>query len=235
MESNNKHLTPRRGFIGTLAAGAAALGMAAVLPLGLNAETAAPPANKSTGDLTPDEWFSKLKGSHRIVYDATHPEGMMPFAWPRVFLITNSKTGTPASDCGVVVVLRHNAIPFAFDSSIWKKYNLGTAFKIDDPTTNATAQRNPYWQPAKGDFKIPGIGEVEIGINQLQADGVMFCVCDVAVTVMTAVMAQKMNLDPAEVKSEWLRALLPGVMVAPSGVWAVGRAQEHKCSYCFVG
>lgn len=235
METNSKIVTPRRGFIGTLAAGAAALGMSSLTSFRLGAETPAPSAIKNTGNLTPDEWFNNIKGSHRIVYDATHPEGMMPFAWPRVFLITNAKTGTPASDCGVVVVLRHNAIPFAFDSTIWKKYNLGPAFKIDDPTTNAPAQRNPYWQPAKGDFKIPGIGEVEIGINQLQADGVMFCVCDVAVTVMTAVMAQKMKLDAAEVKSEWLKALLPGILVAPSGVWAVGRAQEHKCSYCFVG
>lgn len=235
MENNNKQTTPRRGFIGTLAAGAAALGMASVLPLGLNAESPAPPAGNRTGAQTADDWFNNVKGTHRIVYDVTHPEGMMPFAWPRVFLITNGATGSPVTDCGVVVVLRHNAIPFAFDNSIWKKYDLGTAFKIEDPTTKATAQRNPYWQPAKGDFKIPGIGEVEIGINQLQADGVMFCVCDVAVTVMTAVMAQQMKLDPVEVKSEWLKALLPGVMVAPSGVWAVGRAQEHKCSYCFVG
>lgn len=235
MESNSKNVTPRRGFIGTLAAGAAALGMSSLTSFRLDSETLARPTAKNTGNLTPDEWFKTIKGSHRIVYDVTHPEGMMPFAWPRVFLITNGATGSPASDCGVVVVLRHNAIPFAFDNSIWKKYDLGTAFKIEDPTTNATAQRNPYWQPAKGDFKIPGVGEVEIGINQLQADGVMFCVCDVALTVMTAVMAQKMKLDAAEVKKEWLKALLPGVMVAPSGVWAVGRAQEHKCSYCFVG
>jgi intracellular sulfur oxidation DsrE/DsrF family protein len=30
-------------------------------------------------------------------------------------------------------------------------------------------------------------------------------------------------------------AVLPGVKVVPSGVWAVGRAQEHGCQYIFVG
>jgi intracellular sulfur oxidation DsrE/DsrF family protein len=44
-----------------------------------------------------------------------------------------------------------------------------------------------------------------------------------------------MKMEAADVKKEWLTGLLPGVMVVPSGVWAVGRAQEHKCSYCFVG
>jgi intracellular sulfur oxidation DsrE/DsrF family protein len=29
--------------------------------------------------------------------------------------------------------------------------------------------------------------------------------------------------------------LLPGIQIVPSGVWAVGRAQEHGCQYCFAG
>jgi intracellular sulfur oxidation DsrE/DsrF family protein len=29
--------------------------------------------------------------------------------------------------------------------------------------------------------------------------------------------------------------LLPGVQVVPSGVWAVGRAQEKGCGYCYAG
>ena len=97
------------------------------------------------------------------------------------------------------------------------------------------AVRNPFWQPKKGDFKVPGFGEVQIGINELQADGVMFCVCDAAMTVFSASVADGMKMDAAEVKKEWIGGLLPGVMIVPSGVWAVGRAQEHNCSYCFVG
>jgi intracellular sulfur oxidation DsrE/DsrF family protein len=44
-----------------------------------------------------------------------------------------------------------------------------------------------------------------------------------------------MKMEPAEVKKEWLASLLPGVHVVPSGVWAIGRAQEHGCAYCFAG
>lgn len=62
----------------------------------------------------------------------------------------------------------------------------------------------------------------------------MFCVCDAAMTVFSAAAAESMKKDPAEVKSEWMASLLPGIQPVPSGVWAVGRAQEHQCSYCFV-
>jgi intracellular sulfur oxidation DsrE/DsrF family protein len=230
-----KQTTHRRGFIGTLATGAAALGIASLLPLRLNSEPLIEMTKESTYPETPDEWFNKITGKHRIIFDATHPEEIMPFAWPRIFLITNDKTGTPAKDCSVVVVLRHNAIPFAFEDRLWKKYKFGSKYKIDDPTTGTASVRNPFWKPAKGDFMIPGIGEAQIGIDELQSDGVMFCVCDVAISVQSSRMAKTMKIDADEVKKDLMTGLLPGIMVVPSGVWAVDRAQEHKCSYCFVG
>jgi len=44
-----------------------------------------------------------------------------------------------------------------------------------------------------------------------------------------------MKMEGADVKKEWVAGLLPGVQVMPSGVWAVGRAQEHGCTYCYAG
>ena len=82
---------------------------------------------------------------------------------------------------------------------------------------------------------IPGIGEVQIGINELQASGVMFCVCNAAMTVYSAVAAGMMKMEAAEVMKDWKAGLLPGIQIVPSGVWAVGRAQEHQCQYCFAG
>lgn len=225
--------THRRNFIGTLAAGAAAFGFTSlVLPLSLKAGGTGE-SNKNLPE-TPDAWFAKIKGKHRIVFDATHPKEIFPFAWPRVFLLTNEATGSPASDCAVVVILRHDAIPYAFEDRLWAKYKFGEMFKADDPATKAPASRNPFWKPEKGAYKIPGFGEVSIGINELQASGVMFCVCDAAITVYSAVAAGKMGMDAAAVKKEWMEGLLPGVMPVPSGVWAVGRAQEHGCAYCAI-
>jgi len=38
-----------------------------------------------------------------------------------------------------------------------------------------------------------------------------------------------------DIRKDWLAAVIPGIQVVPSGVWAVNRAQEHGCTYCFAG
>jgi intracellular sulfur oxidation DsrE/DsrF family protein len=234
MESNDLNLsTNRRAFLGTLATGAAAMSLAGL---------AAPLQSMAKGkkilsqDDDPDTWFKKLDGKkHKIVFDVTEPHGVFPFAWPRVFLMTNGMTGTNEKDAGVVVILRHESIPYTMNSNLWTKYKFGEVFKINDDKTQTSSLRNAFWKPSAGDFQIPGVGNVAIGINELQESGVMFCVCNVALTVYSAALAQGMGAKPEDVKKEWISGLLPGIQVVPSGVWAVGRAQEHGCAYCFCG
>jgi len=220
---------PRRQFLGKIAAGAAAL-TALNLPFTLSAS---PATGYTSPAADPDAWFSQLKGKHRMVLDVTEPHEIFPFAWPKVYLMTNIATGTPEKENNVVVVLRHESIPYAMEDRLWAKYKFGEVFKINDPKTKAPSTRNPFWKPMPGDFQVPGLGNVDIGIDQLQASGVLFCVCDVALTVYSAAIAG--SLDPAEVKKDWLSGLLPGIQPMPSGVWAVTRAQEHGCSYVFCG
>jgi hypothetical protein len=231
MQTNNANSSSRRDFLGKLATGAAALGAVSFTPFKVEATPDFPDHDFTDAE----EWFNKIKGKHRIVFDATRPHEIMPFAWPKVFLITNSATGTPGKDCSVVVVLRHDAVGYALQNELWEKYKLGELFKADDPLTKAPATRNPFWQPKEGDYKVPGLGNVAIGINELQNDGVMFCACNMAITVYSAVVADMMKTDADTVKKEWLAGVLPGIQVVPSGVWAVGRAQEHGCTYCFAG
>lgn len=231
MESNDQNLTTnRRSFIGTIATSAVAM------TVGSLAAPLASMAKEPTGDMDdPDLWFNNLKGKHKMIFDVTRPNEVFPFAWPRVFLMTNELTGTKDKDTGVVVVLRHDGIPYAMEDRLWAKYKFGEVFKATDPLTKAPAVRNPFWQPKAGDFKIPGVGNVAIGINELQQSGVMFCVCNMALTVFSAALAEGMNMKPEDVKKEWMAGLLPGIQVVPSGVWAVGRAQEHGAAYCFAG
>ncbi|MGH2553975.1 MAG: hypothetical protein ACRDEB_09670 [Chitinophagaceae bacterium] len=232
METNDpKTRTDRRRFLTSLASGAAAIGLSTIPSVQSNASDhfITEPSDDT------EAWFNKIKGKHRMVFDATQPHDVFPFAWPKVFLLTNAGTGTPEKDCGVVVVLRHSAIGYAMESRLWEKYNLGELFEAEDPKTKKSSTRNPFWMPEKGDFKIPGIGEVQIGINELQASGVMFCVCNMAFTVYSAVAAGMKNMDAAEVMKDWKSGLLPGIQAVPSGVWALGRAQEHGCKYCFAG
>lgn len=230
MQTNNLSSSSRRDFLGKLAAGAAALGTVSFAPFEAQAEQFM--AEHDFADA--EAWFNKIKGKHRIVFDATQPHELMPFAWPKVFLLTNEATGTPGKDCSVVVVLRHDAIPYALQSDLWAKYKLGELFKAHDPVTKQPATFNPFWKP-KEDYKIPGVGAVPIAINQLQENGVMFCVCNMAITVYSAVAADMMKMDVETVKKEWLAGVLPNVQLVPSGVWALGRAQEKGCTYCFAG
>jgi len=223
----------RRNFLGSIATGAAAMGIASLAtPLSLGANMPLPPVGTMAD---PDAWFNQVKGKHRMIFDVTRPHEIFPFAWPKVFGLTNAATGTPEKECGIVVVLRHDGITYAFEDNLWAKYKFGERFKADDPLTKAPATRNPFWKPKEGDFKLPGVGNVAIGINDLQESVVLFCVCDMAITVYSAATAQAMGLEAAAVKKEWLAGLLPGIQVVPSGVWAVGRAQEHGCAYCFAG
>jgi intracellular sulfur oxidation DsrE/DsrF family protein len=230
-ESNDG--TNRRNFIGKITAGAAAIGLTTIAPT-LNAfaknETA---PSVYPGD--PDAWFNQIKGKHRIVFDSPHPHEIFPFAWPRVFLLTNEATGTKPNDCSVVVVLRHSSIGYALEDRLWEKYKLGELFKANDPETSKPALRNPFWKPKPGAYKVPAFGEILIGVDQLQANGVMFCVCEAAIAVNSAVVAKSMNLKHEDVKNDFISGMLPGIQPVPSGVWALGRAQEHGCGYIFAG
>lgn len=218
----------RREFIQSLTLAAASLGT-----IGLARPVNAMPSINHIDQNDPEDWMKKITGKHRIVYDCTEPHHQFPFAWPRVFLLTNEATGTPANECSVVVILRHEAIPFAMDNSLWEKYNFGEMFHVMDENTKQIATKNPYWKPEPGAYKFPGFGAVSIGINELQESGVLFLVCDAALTVFSAAVAGE-NGNAAEVKKEWVAGVLPGIYIVPSGVWAVGRAQEKGCGYCFV-
>lgn len=73
------------------------------------------------------------------------------------------------------------------------------------------------------------------GIKDLQARGAMFCVCDLAIQVYGGAIAGQMNLDAGDVYKDMISGVHPGIQVVPSGVWALGRAQEHGCAYVFAG
>lgn len=237
---NLNQTTDRRDFLGTVAGGAAALGLGSLFaPFAAHAEKE---FKQQAEDA--DAWFAKVKGKHKIVFDVISSEkGVFPFAWPKVFLMTNAATGTPEKDNSVVVVLRHDAIPLAMQDNLWAKYKFKDMFKVADlgpgfraaDAATATSNRNPFWNTSPNDFMMPVFGALPIGIKDLQASGIMFCVCNAALTVYSGLVAMQTNGNAEAIKKEWTDGLIPGIQVVPSGVWAVGRAQEKGCGYCYVG
>ncbi len=231
MEQLTGLTTHRRGFLGRLAAGAAALGLGGLVapPEGAAQPSREPrvaPANPEF-----EAWLNKITGKHKMVFDIPEPNGGFGLAWARVFLNTTNETyGTTDAENTVVVVLRHNAIPFGMKSDMWPKYKLGEAFKINDAATNAAAARNPFAYVKPGDLPFPGMA-----VDELVAKGVLFGICNMALTFYSAQMAKKTAMQAETIKKDWVANLLPGVQVVPSGVIAINRAQEKGCAYCFAG
>ena len=211
--------TARRGFLGRIAAAAAAVGLSGV-PAKLEAETPT-----TSLDAALDAWLGKIKGKHRMVFDVPEPNSGFGAIWPRVY--QNTMTATyPGESVTSVVILRHAGIPLGMNDALWAKYSLGEMFGIKSGDAPATA--NPY-------AKITNLPLPGLGISELMKDGTLVGVCDIALTVYSSGAAQKMGVAADTVKKEWVAGLLPGVQVIPSGVFGVARAQELGCAYCFAG
>jgi hypothetical protein len=171
-----------------------------------------------------DAWFGRIKGKHRMIFDAPEPNNGLVAIWPRVYL--NTMQATWPAEATAVVILRHDGLALALSDPIWAKYGIGEMFNIKD--ADAPAKRNPY-------ATITGLPIAGLGISELLKSGVLVGACDVALTIYSAGAAKKMGLEPDAVKKEWIAGLLPGVQVVPSGVLGVARAQELGCAYCFAG
>src|SRR5258706_14801696 len=97
--------------------------------------------------------------------------------------------------------------------ALWAKYKFGEApFSIKEG--EAPAIRNIFADVMP--LPLPGTG-----LKALLAAGVQVGCCNVALTVYSAMVAQKMSMDPAAVKEEGDAGLLPRAAVVPSGVLSV--------------
>ena len=211
--------THRRAFLGGVAVGALSL----AVPTIAGAEELTPP--------DADAWLALVKGQHKQYFDATSVNDGFAFAYAMNYIDTMTSTyKIPDSQVTPVVGLRHFSIPLAFNDDVWRKYKLGELVKLNDPATKAPALRNPYFHPKAGELMFPGMA-----IEKLTARGAVITCCNVALTVLSAHAAEAAGLPKDKAKAEWVAGLLPGVHVVPSGVLAVGRAQEKGCSYCYAG
>lgn len=216
----------RRNFIGKVALGSTVAGFAGLVsPVNGNPQKGDIPMHEA------DEWFKKVKGNHRVVYDGSTPHDGFPIIWNWAFYLTNNQTDSPDSDITAMTVLRHSAIPFALEDRLWSKYKLGSVFGVTDSATGAASLRNLYYEPKPGDFMMPQIQ----GIKDLQTRGAMFCVCDLALQVYSGVIAGQMKMEMQDVYKDMLSGVHPGIQVVPSGVWALERAQKAGCAYIFAG
>jgi intracellular sulfur oxidation DsrE/DsrF family protein len=224
--------TARRAFLEQLGLGAAALAATAI-PLAPAEALASmtPPATTAGRARAPwsDAWLDKITGKHRQFFDAVTYNDGFALAFAANFLNLNHEAyGLTDKDLTAVVGFRHFAMPMALPDAMWAKYKIGETFKVTDPATKAPAVRNPFAHP--DGVRFPGSD-----IPALTGRGVIFTVCNVALTVLSGMAAPGAGVSADAAKQEWTQNLLPGMTLVPVGVLAVNRAQEHGCTYCYGG
>lgn len=216
--------TARRGFLVRLAGGIAALGAGWSTARAERIPGAEPFLH---GD-DPDAWTARITGKHRQVVDAVSANSGFAAAYAANFADGYKTTHKLADrDITPVIVFRHMAMPLALQDPLWAKYHIGEFLQVNDPRTNAPATRNIF----RDNIALhPGLT-----YEKMMQDGAVILACNLALSVLSSMTAPKAGVTPDEAKKEWQAGLIPGVVPVPSGVYAVSRAQEHECTYCFGG
>jgi hypothetical protein len=125
-------------------------------------------------------------------------------------------------------VLRHNAIVLAMQQTFWDKYGIGARKKITHPLTGESTEKNPVLLGEKDGIPAPFNNA---GLQKQLDRGVIVLACNLALQDCADLIQQADKVNAAEAKKRAVSYLIPGVILQPSGVFAVTRAQEAGASY----
>jgi intracellular sulfur oxidation DsrE/DsrF family protein len=225
--SDNRSISARRSFLSRLGGGFAAVGAA----LGGGTATARAQGS-SSGGWQParhpeDEWYDRIPGKHRTFLDAVSARGVgeaLHFA-SNIFTTSKSGYGLENSEIAIVVCLRHAATAFAFNDAIWSKYGAAMVPPTTDPKADAAPARNPYNLESRRDEAFDAL--IKLGVH--------FAVCDKSTQGLAGSVARKTEGKSDVVYKEMLAHVIGNSHMVPSGIVAVGHAQEHGYAYAYCG
>ena len=250
--SENDSATPRRQFIGELAAGAAALAAVACSPAAAtSAASQAPAPSGPTPTPTPSastdslplqsemkwdtSWMGRITAKHKAVFDSPEiSEGNALYLADSYFDWVKNVFGRSEPDVSVVVVLRHAAVPLLYNDAMWSKYPVGTLTKTQDPKTKDPARRNTFYRKLDKDGKPSGDDKPSATIESLTKRGVIFLGCDVATRGFAYEIAQKTKHNERAIYEDLRSNLVPGATLMTTGIFATLLAQEAGCSFMSV-
>ncbi len=220
--------TNRRGFIAAVAGGTAALAATGFTARELRAQGGGFPSYPAPQNGWDVSWVDKVeRAKHRMVFDMPQIENGMAFTNTLTYMKGYGEVyKTPDSDFGLVVVIRHAALPAALDDEMWARLKYGEKNKLNDPATGELALRNPF---SKAGDKS-GMN-AEQSIESLIARGVTVLACNLSLMRNAGILAKESGMSAEEARTAIAAALIPGVIRQPSGVFAVARAQEAGCHF----
>lgn len=193
-----------------------------------------PHADERTGrsalaaDDTDLSWVPRLKGKSRAVFDSPQvSEGGALFRAALWRQQVNKAFGTPIDEVTPVVVFRHEAIPLVMNDEYWDHMGIGKDLKWKDEKTGKWTKINPIGGNAPGvpdafkDYNVPAF---------IKSGGIVLA-CGLAFGEIIHSYADKDKVDDAEAKKRAMEHLIPGVVIQPSGFFAVLKAQDEGCHY----
>lgn len=218
--------TPRRGFIGRLAAIAAPI--AGYNLFGMRDLHAA----ASSGD--PDTvWLDSLKGKHKTTFDVDNHKNGAALVQGKNFLDAWQKSfGVPQTDVNLVMAVRGTGIPLVLTDEIWAKYKIGEQYGIIDPATKAPSVRNLFI-----DAHVEPGGPVnkEQTIEALLKRGAIFLICMNTIAGATKKLVAAGMGTSEQVHASIMGGIVPNVILVPAMVVAFTQMQERHVAYVYAG
>lgn len=224
-------MTDRRAFLERLGAGA----VLAALPMSLDGLGAFAPAPRaepgSSGAADVDtSWTNRVTGKYRAVFDVADIEqGHGVFRatfWQNQYA---EVLKVSPKDCTPVVVLRAKAIALAMQQAFWDEYGVASASAAKHPMTGESTDRNPVLLSSARQ-EVPAMYDA-FALDQFIARGGIALACSLALREMVGLVAKKRGVTEAAAHDVAVAALVPGVILQPSGVFAAIRAQDVGCRY----
>jgi hypothetical protein len=181
-------------------------------------------SQSSTWDTT---WPDRLTGSIRAVYDVPeieHGLGVWRASiWARQY---EQAMGVPASECSTALVIRHTAIILAMQQEYWDRYGVGRDGSVRHPITREATTRNPVLLGESDGIPQP---QASFSLTGFHARGGVSLACDLALTgIVVATIARVDGVSRDVARDRAVALLVPGVILQPSGVFAVMLAQQRK-------
>ena len=228
----------RRQFLGSVAALSAT---GAFLPSALGAETPEPGPEPvgAEWDLT---WRDRIRGPFRAVFDSplvNYGAGL----WRAVDWKRTIPTVYKAKDKDVsaVLVIRHEAIPMIMNHAYWERHDIAASLKGNESSGNeatgnessggqpptSQAKHNPYLSRDDSESK----GSRSPTIDGFIASGGIVLACNYAFGFMVSKEARKAGIKQDEARAIVLQQVIPGVILQPSGFFAVIEAQRSGCHF----
>jgi intracellular sulfur oxidation DsrE/DsrF family protein len=176
-----------------------------------------------------DDWLDKIPGKHRLVFDTTTPDGFgSALLYGSNFLDTNKNAyGLEYSDVALVLVVRHNSTPFAFNDAIWSKYGkvFSQRMNFADPKTKQPPEANLYLSNAAG------LASLGVTLESLLRRGCHLAVCRLATRNFAGQIANAVGSTADKINDELIANTVTNAHMVPAGIVAVSRAQERGYTF----